>query len=146
MTEQNPPTDEGINAESDAKAPITGADPQGESEPDTGTKAEQQTEPAPAVSSEASEAETDRAEAEQGEGTDVARADSAPEVLQVRKGMFGVQGTGDVSGMGGLVRRRPTMRPDSATSSTSSGPPVTAQMRSGAAASPPLQLAKATML
>jgi NADH-quinone oxidoreductase subunit C len=100
----NKPTDEGINAESDAKAPITGADPQGESEPDAGTKAEQQTEPAPAVSSEASEAETDRAEAEQGEGTDVARADSAPEVLQVRKGMFGVQGTGDTSGYGGLTR------------------------------------------
>jgi NADH-quinone oxidoreductase subunit C len=96
--------DEGINAESDAKAPITGADPQGESEPDAETKAEQQTEPAPAVSSTASEAETERAEAEQGEGTDVARADSAPEVLQVRKGMFGVQGTGDTSGYGGLTR------------------------------------------
>ncbi len=95
MTEEKP-TDEGINAESDAKAPITGADPQGESEPDAGTKAEQQTAPAPAVSSEASEAETDQAE--------LARAESGPEVLQVRKGMFGVQGTGDTSGYGGLTR------------------------------------------
>ena len=68
MTEDEAePTEDGINAESDAKAPITGADPQGESEPDAGTKAEQQTAPAPAVSSEASEAETDQAESARAE-------------------------------------------------------------------------------
>jgi len=95
------PSDEGINAESDAEAPIKGADPQGESEPDAGTKAEQQTGPAPAVSSTASEAESDEADAAHAQ---VARTGAAPEVLQVRKGMFGVQGTGDTSGYGGLTR------------------------------------------
>ena len=34
----------------------------------------------------------------------MARTESGPEVLQVRKGMFGVQGTGDTSGYGGLTR------------------------------------------
>ena len=92
---------EGINEESDANARVKGADPQGESAPDAGTKAEQQTGPAPAVASEATEAETDVAEEESSE---VAVPESTTEVLAVRKGMFGVQGTGDTSGYGGLTR------------------------------------------
>ncbi|HEV2930430.1 MAG TPA: NADH-quinone oxidoreductase subunit C [Propionibacteriaceae bacterium] len=92
---------EGIHTESDEKAPIKGADPQGESEPDAHTKAEQQTGPAPAVASEETEAETDVAEQESAE---VAVPEPTTEVLAVRKGMFGVQGTGDTSGYGGLTR------------------------------------------
>ena len=92
---------EGINEESDANAPVKGADPQGESEPDADTKAEQQTGPAPAVASEATEAETDVAAEESSE---VAVPESTTEVLAVRRGMFGVQGTGDTSGYGGLTR------------------------------------------
>ena len=97
----SPPEDEKLHLESDEKAPIKGADPQGESEPDADTKAEQQTGPAPAVASEATDAETDVAAEESSE---VAVPESTTEVLAVRKGMFGVQGTGDTSGYGGLTR------------------------------------------
>jgi NADH-quinone oxidoreductase subunit C len=90
-----------LTAESDANARVKGADPQGESEPDADTKAEQQTGPAPAVASEDTEAETDLAEEETAE---VAVPERTTEVLAVRKGMFGVQGTGDTSGYGGLTR------------------------------------------
>jgi NADH-quinone oxidoreductase subunit C len=92
---------EAVHTESDEQAPIKGADPQGESEPDADTKAEQQTGPAPAVASEDTEAETDLAEDETAE---VALPEGTAEVLAVRKGMFGVQGTGDTSGYGGLAR------------------------------------------
>ena len=54
---------EGINEEADAKAPVTGADPQGESAPDAGTKAESVTGDAPEVSSGATDAEEDVARA-----------------------------------------------------------------------------------
>jgi NADH-quinone oxidoreductase subunit C len=90
-----------LTAESDANARIKGADPRGESEPDAATKAEQQTGPPPAVASEDTEAEADLAEEETAE---VAVPETTTEVLAVRKGMFGVQGTGDTSGYGGLTR------------------------------------------
>jgi NADH-quinone oxidoreductase subunit C len=38
-------------------------------------------------------------------GSQVAAAPAAPEVVSVRRGSFGVPGTGDTSGFGGLVRR-----------------------------------------
>ena len=93
---------EGINEESDAKAPVKGADPQGESKPDAGTRPESVTGDAPEVSSGATDAEEDVAEKAQ---TDVAvPTEREPEVLEVRKGLFGVKGTGDTSGFGGLTR------------------------------------------
>ena len=85
-----------IHQESDEKAPIKGAVPEGESEPDAETKPESLTEEAPAVSSEATAAEEDEAQ--------LAAAEPTAEVLQVRKGMFGVKGSGDTSGYGGLTR------------------------------------------
>ena len=92
----------GLNAESDAKAPIKGATAEGESQPDAGTKPESLTGPAPAVSSADSEATQDVAEEATAE---VATTEEpAPEVLAVRKGMFGVRGTGDTSGFGGLTK------------------------------------------
>ena len=90
-----------IHQESDEKAPVKGADPQGESEPDSETKAEQQTGPAPEVSSAATEAEEDVADER---ASDVAVPERNDEVLEVRKGMFGISGTGDTSGFGGLTR------------------------------------------
>src|SRR4029450_4013711 len=85
-----------IHKESDEKAPIKGAVPEGESEPDAGTKPESLTREAPEVSSEATAAEEDEAQ--------LATTEPTAEVLQVRKGMFGVKGTGDTSGYGGLTR------------------------------------------
>jgi NADH-quinone oxidoreductase subunit C len=85
-----------IHEESDEKAPIKGAVPEGESEPDAETKPESITGEAPAVSSEATAAEEDEAQ--------LAAAEPTAEVLQVRKGMFGVKGSGDTSGYGGLTR------------------------------------------
>ena len=85
-----------IHKESDEKAPIKGAVPEGESEPDAGTKPESLTGEAPEVSSEATAAEEDEAQ--------LATTEPTAEVLQVRKGMFGVKGTGDTSGYGGLTR------------------------------------------
>ena len=78
-----------IHKESDEKAPIKGAVPEGESEPDAGTKPESLTGEAPEVSSEATAAEEDEAQ--------LAITEPTAEVLQVRKGMFGVKGTGDTS-------------------------------------------------
>ena len=99
----SPPPAEAIHEESDAKAPIKGADPQGESEPDAETKPESLTGPAPEVSSEATEAAEDQAETEVPDAA-VVKAEPTREVLEVRQGMFGVRGTGDTSGFGGLTR------------------------------------------
>ena len=92
---------ENLHLESDEQARVKGADPQGESAPDADTKAEQQTGPAPAVDTQDTEAEADVAEEESAE---IAVPESTTEVLAVRKGMFGVQGSGDTSGYGGLTR------------------------------------------
>jgi NADH-quinone oxidoreductase subunit C len=70
----------GLNDESDAKARVKGADPQGESAPDAGTRPESLT------------------------GSEPALPSDETEVLEVRRGMFGVRGTGDTSGYGGLTR------------------------------------------
>jgi NADH-quinone oxidoreductase subunit C len=70
----------GLNEESDAKAQVKGAVPEGESEPDAGTRPESLTGAEPALPSDETE------------------------VLEVRRGMFGVRGTGDTSGYGGLTR------------------------------------------
>jgi NADH-quinone oxidoreductase subunit C len=85
-----------IHEESDEKAPIKGAVPEGESEPDAETKPESLTGEAPAVGSDATAAEEDEAQ--------LAAAEPTAEVLQVREGMFGVKGSGDTSGYGGLTR------------------------------------------
>jgi NADH-quinone oxidoreductase subunit C len=85
-----------IHEESDEKAPIKGAVPDGESEPDAETKPESLTGEAPAVGSGATAAEEDEAQ--------LAAAEPTAEVLQVRDGMFGVKGSGDTSGYGGLTR------------------------------------------
>ena len=85
-----------IHDESDENAPIKGAVPEGESEPDAETKPESVTAETPPVSSGATAAEEDEAQ--------LATAEPTAEVLQVRKGMFGVKGSGDTSGYGGLTR------------------------------------------
>ena len=90
-----------IHEESDAEARVKGADPQGESEPDAGTRPEKLTGPEPAVSSADDEAGEQQAETGQAE---VAVAEPTAEVLETRMGMFGVRGTGDTSGYGGLTR------------------------------------------
>jgi len=95
------PNSENINAESDANAPVKGADSQGESEPDGQTKAEVQTAPTAAVSSAATDAHEHGATSQQSE---VAVPETSVEVLEVRQGLFGVKGTGDTSGFGGLTR------------------------------------------
>jgi NADH-quinone oxidoreductase subunit C len=87
---------EDIHEESDEKAPIKGAVPEGESEPDAETKPESLTGEAPAVGSDATAAAEDEAQ--------LAAAEPTAEVLQVRQGMFGVKGSGDTSGYGGLTR------------------------------------------
>jgi NADH-quinone oxidoreductase subunit C len=92
----SPEPDESIHEESDEQAPIKGAVPEGESEPDTETKPESLTGEAPDVGSGATAAEEDEAQ--------LAAAEPTAEVLQVRKGMFGVKGSGDTSGYGGLAR------------------------------------------
>ncbi len=93
----SPAPGDGVNAESDAQAPVQGADPQGESAPDAQTRTGGLTGSAPDVASTDSEAGGDRAE--------VAQAPSAtPEVIETRTGMFGVRGSGDTSGYGGLTR------------------------------------------
>ena len=84
-----------LHTESDEKAPIKGAVPEGESEPDAETKPESLTGEAPDVGSGATAAEEDEAQ--------LAAAEPTAEVLQVRKGMFGVEGSGDTSGYGGLT-------------------------------------------
>ncbi len=88
---------ESLNEESDAKAPVKGADAQGESAPDAETEPGSLTGPAPDLGSETTPAGEDVAQL-------AAARQSAPEVLEVRQGMFGVQGSGDTSGYGGLTR------------------------------------------
>ena len=92
---------ENLHRESDEQARVKGAEPLGESAPDADTKHEQQTGPAPAVDTQETEASADVAEEESAE---VAVPEATVEVLAVRKGMFGVQGSGDTSGYGGLTR------------------------------------------
>lgn len=75
-----PPSSPDLHRQSDAEAPVTGAVPEGESEPDAGTRPESLVGSDPAVPSDESE------------------------VIEVRRGMFGVRGTGDTSGYGGLSR------------------------------------------
>ena len=87
---------EPINAESDANARVKGAVPEGESEPDAGTRAGSLTGPAPDVATDDSQSGEDRSEL-------AASAQPTTEVLAVRRGMFGVRGTGDTSGYGGLT-------------------------------------------
>jgi NADH-quinone oxidoreductase subunit C len=86
---------ESLHKESDEKAPIKGAVADGESEPDAETKPESLTGEAPDVGSGATAAEEDEAQ--------LAAAEPTAEVLEVRKGMFGVKGSGDTSGYGGLT-------------------------------------------
>jgi NADH-quinone oxidoreductase subunit C len=95
---------EPINAESDAKARVKGATSEGESAPDAGTKPETVTGSAPAVSSEAEESGTSDAAKGNTPPGEIAEVAGQAEVIEVRKGMFGVQGTGDTSGYGGLNR------------------------------------------
>ncbi len=93
-------TPTGPQTESDAKARITGALPEGESAPDAGTKPESQTGPAPDVATTDTEAGEQSAEVEAAAGEDVL----TEEVIEKRSGMFGVHGSGDTSGYGGLSR------------------------------------------
>jgi NADH-quinone oxidoreductase subunit C len=88
----------GPHTESDAKAPIKGAVPEGESEPDAGTKAESATGAPTDVASDQSEADETASEGA------VERPGPSSEVIETRQGMFGVHGTGDTSGYGGLTR------------------------------------------
>jgi NADH-quinone oxidoreductase subunit C len=87
---------EDLHKESDAKARVKGAVPEGESLPDADTKPETLTGPAPVVPSADVEATTGRAE--------VVPPQPTREVLATRKGMFGASGTGDTSGYGGLTQ------------------------------------------
>ena len=89
-----------VTGESDANAPVKGAVAEGESRPDAGTEAGSKTGPGAAVSSASTDAAEDRAETEQA----VVAARPESEVLRVQHGMFGVKGTGDTSGYGGLSR------------------------------------------
>ncbi len=94
---------ESVNAESDAKAPIKGATAEGESAPDAGTKSESLTGPAPRVASGESEADKSQAQSAEVEKASLS-PERGPEPIEVRQGMFGVEGTGDTSGYGGLSR------------------------------------------
>jgi NADH-quinone oxidoreductase subunit C len=96
MSEQKPESTAPVHAESDEKAPIKGGLAEGESQPDAGTKPESLTGGASEVGSAESEAAA--------EGADVAVVEPTAEVIAVRKGMFGVKGSGDTSGYGGLRR------------------------------------------
>jgi NADH-quinone oxidoreductase subunit C len=88
---------EPINAESDAKARVKGAVAEGESAPDAGTRSGSLTGPAPSVSTDQTQAGEDRSEL-------ATSAQPVTEVLETRRGMFGVSGTGDTSGFGGLTK------------------------------------------
>ena len=119
MTESSSPTNEDnakatsdaaqaerVTGESDANAPVKGAVAEGESAPDRGTEAGSKTGSAAPVSTASTEAAEDRAETEQvadGE-TAIATTQADTEVLRVQHGMFGVKGSGDTSGYGGLSR------------------------------------------
>ena len=101
MTEDKQPrpetkADESLHKESDENAPIKGGLAEGESQPDAGTKSESLTGGAPEVGSVTPEAAEERAE--------LAVVEPTAEVIAVRKGMFGVKGSGDTSGYGGLRR------------------------------------------
>ncbi|GAB2585882.1 hypothetical protein GCM10009593_26290 [Microlunatus antarcticus] len=91
---------ERVTGESDANAPVKGAVPEGESKPDAGTAAGSQTGAGAAVSTASTDAAEDVAETEQA----VVAVEPETEVLRVQHGMFGVKGTGDTSGYGGLSR------------------------------------------
>ncbi len=93
---------EGVNEESDAQAPVKGAMSGGESEPDAGTRTGSPTADAPEVSSGSTDADQDQAET--GKAGVAVPDEHQAEVLEVRKGLFGVKGTGDTSGFGGLTR------------------------------------------
>ncbi|GAA1432953.1 NADH-quinone oxidoreductase subunit C [Microlunatus lacustris] len=88
---------EPISAESDAKARVKGAVDEGESAPDAGTRTGSLTGSAPEVSTDDTEAGEDRSEL-------TTSSQPTAEVLETRRGMFGVRGTGDTSGYGGLTR------------------------------------------
>ncbi len=88
---------EPINAESDAKARVKGAVPEGESAPDAGTRAGSLTGAAPDLATDQTEAGEDRSEL-------AVSSQPTTEVLETRRGMFGVRGTGDTSGYGGLTK------------------------------------------
>jgi NADH-quinone oxidoreductase subunit C len=94
MSDQTRPED--LHKQSDADARVKGAVPEGESEPDAETKPETVTGPEPGIASADVEATTG--------GAEVVAPEPTPEVLATRKGMFGVTGTGDTSGFGGLTR------------------------------------------
>ena len=88
----------GPHNESDAKAPIKGAVAEGGSAPDADTKSESATGAPADVASDETEASETTAEGA------VERSGSSAEVIETRQGMFGVHGTGDTSGYGGLTR------------------------------------------
>ena len=119
MTESSSPTNEDnakatsdaaqaerVTGESDANAPVKGAVAEGESAPDRGTEAGSKTGSATPVSTASTDAAEDRAETEQVEQgeTAIATTQRDTEVLRVQHGMFGVKGSGDTSGYGGLSR------------------------------------------
>ena len=91
---------ERVTGESDANAPVKGAVAEGESRPDAGTEAGSQTGAGAAVSTASTDAAEDQAET----GQAVTAVEPESEVLRVQHGMFGVKGTGDTSGYGGLSR------------------------------------------
>jgi len=91
-----------VTAESDANAPVKGAVPEGESRPDAGTEAGSKTGAGAAVSTASTDAAQDVAETKQAVVSTQHEPES--EVLRVQHGMFGVKGTGDTSGYGGLSR------------------------------------------
>ena len=91
---------EPVTGESDANAPVKGAVAEGESRPGAGTDAESKTGPGAAVSTASTDAAEDQAET----GQAVTAVEPESEVLRVQHGMFGVKGTGDTSGYGGLSR------------------------------------------
>jgi NADH-quinone oxidoreductase subunit C len=97
---------EQVTGESDANAPVKGAVAQGESGPDAGTDAGSKTGSAAAVSTASTDAAQDQAETDQVAegGTGLAAVEPEAEVLRVQHGMFGVKGSGDTSGYGGLSR------------------------------------------
>jgi len=96
MTDEPGTSPENLHKESDANAPVKGAVPEGESEPDSETKQERLTGPESGIGSADVEATTG--------GAEIMAPEPSPEVLATRKGMFGVTGTGDTSGYGGLTR------------------------------------------
>jgi NADH-quinone oxidoreductase subunit C len=95
-----------VSGESDSQARVKGATAEGESAPDAGTRPEKVTGGSAAVSTAQTDAAEDRAEVEHVAAGDAEAVSTEPgaEVLEVRHGMFGVKGTGDTSGYGGLAK------------------------------------------